>query len=79
MYMFSLLEVSLCHFKIIIATSKHGAERFFLRCVSEFNLICWYLKNQNRVRAGGGDANDVDDGDTGGGGAVADDDGGDSD
>ena len=40
MYMFSLLEVSLCHFKIIIATSKYGAERFFLRCVPEFNLIC---------------------------------------
>ena len=35
-------------------------------------------KNQNRVRASG-DANDVDDGDTGGRGAVAADDGGDSD
>ena len=40
MYMFSLLEVSRCHFKIIIATSKYGAERFFLRYVPEFNLIC---------------------------------------
>ena len=67
----------------IIATSKYGAERFplsfFLKCVPEFNLICWYGKNQNRVRAAGGDANDVDDGDTGGGGAVADDDDDDED
>ena len=41
--------------------------------------LTWFGKNQNRVRAGRGDANDVDDGDTGGGGAVAGDDGGDSD